>query len=95
MISRGDLIIQVLVISLFSYTILGFGDQFGLYSGNVKSTFNMTQGDLDNIALAGFWPNLVGAAVSKFLGESETVHLYSVFSTAWIVVSPSTARRES
>jgi hypothetical protein len=36
---------------------------FGIYSAQVKFQFRLTQDEVDSIATAGFWPNLLGAAI--------------------------------
>ena len=53
----------MLGLSLLSYSGLGIGDTFGLYSQAVKDRFNCTQGQIESIAMAGFWPNLIGTAL--------------------------------
>lgn len=54
---------HIFAITLISYSGLGIGDSFGLYSATVKETFSLTQGQLDSIGMAGYWPNLLGAAI--------------------------------
>jgi hypothetical protein len=36
---------------------------FGIYSAQVKQQFDLSQDEVDSIATAGFWPNLLGAAI--------------------------------
>ena len=49
--------------SMLSYSILGMGDCFGLYSPAVKEKFNLTQSELDTIGTAPFVFNTVGFAL--------------------------------
>ena len=52
----------MLGLTVFSYQGLSFCDNFGIYSAQVKQQYGFSQDQLDSIATAGFWPNLVGAA---------------------------------
>ena len=53
----------MLGLTVFSYQGLSFCDNFGIYSAQVKQQYGFSQDQLDSIATAGFWPNLVGAAI--------------------------------
>ena len=53
----------MLGLTVFSYQGLSFCDNFGIYSAQVKRQFSLSQDELDSIATAGFWPNLLGAAI--------------------------------
>jgi hypothetical protein len=54
---------QVLAASMVAYSVLGMGDCFGLYSGKLKDTFELTQSELDTIGTAPFFFNLAGFAI--------------------------------
>lgn len=87
----------MLGLAVFSYQGLSFCDNFGIFSSEVKSQFELTQDQLNSIATAGFWPNLLGAAIVPGLvndrfGAPVTMVGAGVFTSAglggfWLTVT--------
>lgn len=76
---------RVLGLSLVAYSGLGFGDTFGLYSQATKEGFNLTQSELDAVAMAGFWPNLAGAAMIPGLVNDRYGGPATLFGAAFFI----------